>query len=320
MTNCEKPRHELAGVLPVFQTPYYADESIDFETLEREIDWLFAQAVDGVVMAMVSEILRLATDERCALAVSVCRLARDRGVVVISVGAECSRLAEYFACHAADCGAHALMAIPPVATALDDEQAFQYFARIAASVEIPLIVQDASGYVGRPLSMSLYQRLLDEFGPRIYFKPEATPIGPRLTALREATAGAAKVFEGTGGMALVDSYRRGVVGTIPGADLAWAIVALWQALRRGDDARAYRISLPLSSLISLQTGLDAFLAIEKHLLVKQGVFKNTIVRGPVSFQLDDETRSEVDRLFELLMQSVANESCGDFSRQVTDQN
>lgn len=306
MSGNGKSSAELAGVLPVFQTPYHADESIDYDTLEREIDWLFAQGVDGIVMAMVSEILRLATDERCALAAAACRMARHRGLVVISVGAESTRQAEYLARHAADCGASAVMAIPPVATALDDQQAFQYFARIARSVEIPLIVQDASGYVGRPLSLSLYKRLLDEFGPRVYFKPEATPIGPRLTALRDATAGAAKVFEGTGGMALVDSFRRGIVGTIPGADLAPAIVALWRALRRGDDASAYHISLPLGAIVSLQTSLDAFLAIEKYLLVKQGVFKNTLVRGPVGFELDEETRLEIDRLFELLMQSIEN--------------
>ena len=51
----------------------------------------------------------------------------------------------------------------------------------------------------------------------------------------------------------------------------------------------------------MQNSLDAFLAIEKYLLVKQGVFKNTLVRGPVGYTLDDETRREVDRLFDLVM-------------------
>src|SRR4029079_9118048 len=105
---------------------------------------------------------------------------------------------------------------------------------------------------------------LDEFGEQVYFKPEAQPIGPRLSALRDSTSGRARAFEGTGGMALVDSYRRGVVGTIPGADLCWAVVALWQALRAGDDSRSYRVLLPLSAIIAMQTSLDAFLAIEKY--------------------------------------------------------
>jgi 4-hydroxy-tetrahydrodipicolinate synthase len=296
----------LGGVVPVLQTPYFDDESIDFVTLEREINWLFDAGADGIALAMVSEVLRLSTEERRSLAEAACRLAKGRGFVVISVGAESSRLAEEFARHAEQAGADALMAIPPVTTALDEEQLYVYFVRVLQVTTLPLIVQDASGYVGRPLPLSLYGRLLAEFGPRIYFKPEATPIGPRLTALRDATRGHARVFEGTGGMALVDSFRRGIVGTIPGADLIHAIVALWNALQNRDDERAYRLSLPISALITLQTSLDAFLAIEKYLLVKQGIFRSAKVRGPVGFVLDEETRAEVDRLFALLMRALAN--------------
>ena len=294
----------LHGVIPVFQIPYHADESIDFTTLEREIDWLFQCGADGVAMAMVSEVLRLSTDQRRALAEAACRFARGRGPVVISVGAESSKLAEEFARHAEECGADALMAIPPVTTPLGEDELLRYFARILQAVAIPLIVQDASGYVGRPMPISLYSRLLAEYGERVYFKPEATPIGPRLSALRDATDGKARVFEGTGGMALVDSFRRGVVGTIPGADLVLGIVALWRALEAHDEGRAYRLSLPISALVALQTSLDAFLAVEKYLLVKQGIFSNSIVRGPVGFVLDEETRQEVDRLFALVMQAV----------------
>ena len=54
----------LTGVFPVFQTPYHDDETIDAGTLEKEIHWLFDRGADGVVMAMVSEVLRLSTDER----------------------------------------------------------------------------------------------------------------------------------------------------------------------------------------------------------------------------------------------------------------
>jgi 4-hydroxy-tetrahydrodipicolinate synthase len=57
--------------------------------------------------------------------------------------------------------------------------------------------------------------------------------------------------------------------------------------------------------VAVQNSLDAFLAIEKYLLVKQGIFKNTIIRGPVGYTLDEETRKEVDRLFDLVMRAVS---------------
>jgi 4-hydroxy-tetrahydrodipicolinate synthase len=147
--------------------------------------------------------------------------------------------------------------------------------------------------------------LLEEFGPdRVLYKPEASPIGPKLSELRDATGGRAKVFEGTGGIALVDSHKRGVVGTMPGADPIRALVPLWKALEAGDAGLADAIHGPLSAIVSMQTSLDAFLAVEKHLLVRQGVFKNTLVRGPVGFALDRETKREIERQFDRMLSAV----------------
>lgn len=297
---------ELRGVLPVFQTPFHPDETLDFATLEREITWLHDCGAHGIVMAMVSETLRLSSEEREELAAAACQFGRARGVVVISVGAESSKVAERYARHAESVGADAVMAIPPVSVGIGEAELLAYYRRIIAAIRIPVIVQDASGYVGKPMPIAMQARLLDEFGPeRVLYKPEASPIGPKLSELRDATGGRARVFEGTGGIALVDSFRRGIVGTMPGADLIRGLVPLWNALAAGHTEKADRIHGPLAALISMQTSLDAFLAVEKHLLVRQGIFKNTLVRGPVGFRLDAETTREVDRLFDRMIEAAS---------------
>jgi dihydrodipicolinate synthase/N-acetylneuraminate lyase len=296
---------KLQGVLPVFQTPYRDDESIETDTLSNEIAWLYDCGADGIVMAMVSEVLRLSSNERRSLAEAACRFGRDRGAVVISVSAESAKVAEEYSRHAESCGAAALMAIPPVSIAVGESELLGYYERIIRATKLPVVVQDASAYVGRPMSIAMQARLMKEFGAdRVLFKPEASPIGPRLSELRDQTNGLARIFDGTGGLALVDSYRRGIVGTMPGADLIKGIAALWRALQARDERRIYELSLPISSLIAMQNSLDAFLAIEKYLLVKQGIFKNTIVRGPVGYSLDEETRREIDRLFDRVMHAV----------------
>ena len=192
-------RPEPAGVLPVFQTPFHDDETIDFATLEREIAWLYDRGADGITMAIVSEVLRLSCEERRQLADHACRFGRDSGPVIISVGAESAFLAEGFARHARDIGADAVMAIAPVSIVALTSDVLRYYERIIRAVDIPVIVQDASGYVGRPMPVELLVRLLTEFGDRVLFKPEAVPIGPRLSELRDATGGKARVFEGSGG-------------------------------------------------------------------------------------------------------------------------
>ncbi len=279
--------------------------TVDEGALRAEIDWVFEAGADGVVVAMVSEILRLAADEQAELGRMVCSHVAGRGPVVLSVGAESSHVALRLARRAEDDGASALMAIPPLTVALDSQETGAYFRTLADATSVPLIVQDASGYVGEPLSLDLQADLLRAYGEeRIQFKPEAVPIGPRLSMLREATDGRARVFEGSGGAALVDSYARGVVGTMPGPDLVWAIRALWDALAADDHERVRALDEALSPLMALVTSLGSYVAFEKHLLVRQGVLPSTRVREPLGFVLDGETRRRLDELFDRLSEVV----------------
>ena len=298
---------EISGVLPVFQTPFHSDESIDYATLDREIDWLFENGADGIVMAMVSETLRLSTDERRKVAAHVCQSVGDRGVTIISVGTESTYTSVALARDAEAVGADALMAIPPVATAATEFELAGYFEQILKATSIPLIIQDASGYVGKPMRISLQTQMLEYFPDRILFKPEAEPVIGRLRELLKATNGKAKVFEGSGGMYLRESFPHGIAGTMPGADLTPAVSVLWSTLQAANTERADKISAALTELVSLQTSLDAYLAIEKHLLCRQRVFKNSVIRGPVAFHLDDDLRATVDVLFDKLCEAVGND-------------
>jgi dihydrodipicolinate synthase/N-acetylneuraminate lyase len=297
VTNC-------SGVLPVFQTPFGDDGSVDFATLAQEIDWLFGQGADGVVFAMVSEVLRLSSEERDAVAAEACRVVDGRGPCVISVGAESTAVAIRHARSAEASGADAVMATPPALHPAPEAEVLRYFMAIASAVDLPLIVQDASGYVGTPLSLTLQATLQEELGNRVMFKPESPPVGPRLSELLEATDGKARVFEGNGGLHLIDSFRRGVVGTMPAAEVVWAIAALWRALCAGDFGSAYRIAGPLALLVSMQTTLDSYVAVEKYLLAKQGVFPTRTMRGPVGRVLDPATCQEIDRLVDLLREAA----------------
>jgi len=299
---------KMEGILPVLSTPFDVHDEIDHDSLRREIDWAFEQGSNGVCSAMVSEILRLTSEERVTLNRLIVEMTAGRGVVVASVGAESKKQALYFAKEAVDAGCSAIMAIPPVATALPLTALHDYFSTLADCVPVPLIVQDASSYVGASIPTDFYVRLLDQYGPqKILFKPEGAPIGPNLSDLRDASGGRAGMFDGSGGSLLIDAFRRGVIGTMPGMDLLDGIVALWNALQNGDDVSAYRIYFPIGAIVALQlqAGMDGFLAIEKYILVKRGLFTTDRRRQPNSWSLDLETQTEVDRLLAILNQALS---------------
>jgi 4-hydroxy-tetrahydrodipicolinate synthase len=298
---------ELAGVLPIVQTPFDECGEIDFAALAREIDWAFAQGANGCGTGMVSETLRLSDDERRTLAKRLVEMVAGRGPLFVSVGAESIRQAVALARHAQAAGCDAIMAMPPTLSALSSESLLDYYFALAEAVELPLIVQDASSYVGQAIPMSVHVELLKRLGPsKVLFKPEAAPLGPTISALRDATGGAARIYEGSGGILLIDSLRRGVIGTMPGVDLLDGIVAIWRAMQRGDEDAAYRIHAPVAAIVSLemQAGLDGFLAIEKYILAKRGIIAYAMRRRPYRWELDGETAAEVDRLLVRLQQAL----------------
>ena len=296
---------KLAGVFTVLQTPLTDKDLIDEQVLEREIEWLIECGVDGVVLAMVSEVLRFSAEERRGQWQLVLRLLRGRIPLVASVGAESTAIATMLSRWALNDGVAALMATPPAAFAYLPGEISKYYVAIIESVSCPIIVQDASNYLGQPLDISLYVDLIDAYGQeRVQFKPEAKPVKERLESLKSESGGRACVFEGQGGADLLDTFPIGIVGTMPGAEIPWALVALWKALLADNWNRARAIHAPLLRLVSLQTTLDAYIAVEKYLLVKQGIFVSTRQRGPVGFVLSAAVQTRIDLGFAELRAAV----------------
>ena len=294
-----------SGVYPVIQTPLDDHDKIDEAVFEAEINWLINNGVKGLVLAMVSEVMRFSAAERRNQWQIVLRILDGRLPLIVSVGGESTAIAVQLAKDAESDGAAALMATPPSSFPATSFEIYSYYSAIIESVKIPLVVQDASNYMGQPLELELYGKLLEKYGnTRVQFKPEAKPIKERMISLQEIAGGKAKVYEGQSGMDLLDTHPLGLIGTMPGAEVPWALVALFKALKEDDWDRARSIHAPLAKLISFQKTLDAYVAVEKYLLVKQGIFTSTRQRGPVGFILSDEMKVEIDIAFDQLKAAV----------------
>jgi len=286
---------QLAGVFNVISTPLDNSDEIDQKILKQEIDWLIKCGSNGAVLAMVSEVLRFSASERRKQWQLSLEYLSARIPLVVSVGAESAAIAVGLAKDAQKDGATAVMATPPSAFVASANEVKNYYQRIIEAVDITVIVQDASNYLGAPIKLDTYVELIDKYGDeRVQFKPEAKPVKDRLEQLNKISNNRARVFEGQGGIDLLDTHPLGVKGTMPGAEVPWAIVGLWKALENKDLSTAQAIHTPLAKLISYQTTLDAYVAVEKYLLVKQGVFINTNQRGPVGFKLDQDIKNKID--------------------------
>ncbi|MEQ1968443.1 dihydrodipicolinate synthase family protein [Xenorhabdus nematophila] len=297
----------IQGVLPVAILPYNSDFSLDEIGFRQQIDHILATGCDGFVIGQISEISRLTAKERFRLAEIIAEQIGDKGISIMSTGGESTAQAIEFSRQAEQVGCDALLVMHPSMFALDDEQMFAYFASVIESVNIPVLIHHAKSLAKRPLSIDVQAKLLHTYGAeKVQFKPESAPTAPKVSLLRDATQGQARIFEGDGGMMLVDTYHRGLAGVIPATEIAEITVALWRALQAGDDKTARAIGYPLSYLMChMMTSIDCYLQISKYFLKRRGLMSNTLIRPPVDFKLDAETLREVEFIYDNLFEIIS---------------
>ncbi|ANN21677.1 dihydrodipicolinate synthase family protein [Amycolatopsis orientalis] len=291
---------KVAGVLPVLLMPFTEDGSaVDEDDFLAQAAHNLDVGCDGFVVGQVSEVLRLTHTERLRVA-ELCGMAtQGRGVSVMSTGAESPEAAVEYSRHAQNAGVDALLVMHPATVALDDDGMVDYYSQVIEAVDIPVLVFHAPNLAKRPLTINAQVRLLERYGEeRVMFKPEAQPTPPRVSALRDATAGRARIFEGDGGMMLLDSHRRGLAGVIPATEIAEITVTLWRLLHEGRRRDAERLGHPLAYLMChMLNSTDHYLALAKRFLKERGLIRSTHVRGPSRHVVDDETWAETYRTY-----------------------
>jgi len=207
---------DLRGVFPVLQAPFDDDNHLDEVAIVSEIDWVFRCGANGVVLGMVSELLRLTDDERFGFAESVCKRAvawADRrecwcGKYLRRGSSRRARCDDWRECHnghAADSSRERDRS--GVDAVLRRNTAGRRFAARCSGRERLRGTQSFYRFAGAPLR---------RVRRPVLFKPEGPPVGIAISSILERTEGKARIFEGLGGGALVESHRRGVIGSMPG--------------------------------------------------------------------------------------------------------
>jgi 4-hydroxy-tetrahydrodipicolinate synthase len=286
-------------------TPFYDDELIDFDSLERLIDFAADAGVTAVCLpAYASEFYKLSESERAELVRAAVRFARGRVKVVAQSNHFSSKLAAETAQQNQDAGAEVVSFALPRMFSLSEEDLLRYATRVARSVTVPVIVQDFNP--GGSSVGASFARRLHENAPNFRFlKLEEPLMGPKVHAIREATAGAVGVLEGWGGMYLLELLPAGVCGTMPGLAMVDLFQSVVRDAREGNTEAASRLFERMLPFIaySLQN-LELFHHCEKGLLARRGLLQSVKVRD-AGVSLDETTRQYLEFLYGGILEAAS---------------
>lgn len=286
----------LSGVYPILYTPFDEEGRVDFDDLAAEAEWLVSAGVDGVGVAVGSEVFKLTDWERDAVLKVAVAQVHGRARVVMHAGAAGTDVAVAYARTAAELGADALMVTPPSFLPVPADVTVEHYKRIAEAGGLPVFIQDIWT---SPIAPALTVRIAQEVPLARYAKAETPPTPDRASELKQLGGEAVTVFGGFGGVNFVPELRRGSVGTMPGPAVPDAFVRAWALWRAGDEAGAEAEMARVAPLLTLlMRSLDGSYHLTKEILRRRGVIRSTGVRMPTQ-RPDEVTYRELARLLDL---------------------
>jgi len=277
--------HEpFAGIFPIVQTPFRADESIDLEDLVREINFIIEAGGHGLVWPQNASEFQVLTDaERYEVAELMVREARGRRPVIIGVqSTNFWRTALDLATHAETIGADGIIALPPYQTSPSVEEAAEFYRAVARSVSLPMFIQNSGGAQGPALPVDTMVELATEQPTIAYIKEEASPVLERITELTEKGQGRIKgVFSGAGGTRLIEELNNGSRGSCPSAGMIDVFARVFDLYEAGETQAAEQLFAGLRPMFSFRSGGMHWLFKEKAILQRRGIIKsaNTRIAG-----------------------------------------
>lgn len=132
---------ELSGVISFVLTPFKKDGSIDFDLLDRHVDWSTGQGAHGVLpLGSIGEFYALSHEERKTVMSRVINRVKKKTLTVAGCSALTTTESIEFVRHAKDCGYDAAMVVPPFYYTCHEDEVFDHYNNISNAVDIQIMV------------------------------------------------------------------------------------------------------------------------------------------------------------------------------------
>ncbi len=266
----------LDGVVISLNTPFTAEDRIDFAAIERAVEWhLAAGAVGFLAPAQAGEVLELSPTERLDLLCCLRDATRGRAWLIGGATANDESEGREAAAAALRLGCDYVLSEIPAGRSREEVIAF--CQRLAGLGMERLMLQDLD-FRGGGTAIELIVELFERIEPFGWLKVETTPAGPKYSAVREATGGRLHVSGGWASMQLIEALDRGV-RTFMVTELTGRFAQTLAQYAAGDRAAAratFEQMLPV--LAFTRQHLDVSIHFHKQLMYRRGIFATPRVR------------------------------------------
>ena len=285
-------KYKYQGMWPVAPTPFHDNGEVDYEVMDRVIDCMVDQKVEGIcILANYSEQFLISDEEREKLTKLCMKKIDGRVKSIVTVSHFATDIVRPRAELAKSLGADIIMMMPPYHGALlkgNPDQIFEQFNEIS-KVGIPIMIQDAP-LSGIELSVPLLTKMINEIENLTCFKIESANAASKIRALiKNCSEKLDAPFDGEESITLYADLEAGISGSMSSALLPEKIAPVIDHFWNNEKEKAeevYNNILPLINFENRQCGFRA----TKTVMKEGGVIKSDFCRDPIK-PLDLDTKN-----------------------------
>ena len=285
-------KYKYQGMWPVAPTPFHDNGEVDYEGMDRVIDCMVDQKVEGIcILANYSEQFLISDEEREKLTKLCMKKIDGRVKSIVTASHFATDIVRPRAELAKSLGADIIMMMPPYHGALlkgNPDQIFEQFNEIS-KVGIPIMIQDAP-LSGIELSVPLLTKMINEIENLTCFKIESANAALKIRALiKNCSERLDAPFDGEESITLYADLEAGISGSMSSALLPEKIAPVIDHFWNNEKEKAeevYNNILPLINFENRQCGFRA----TKTVMKEGGVIKSDFCRDPIK-PLDQDTKN-----------------------------
>jgi dihydrodipicolinate synthase/N-acetylneuraminate lyase len=289
---------QFRGAIPVLVAPFHEDESIDEAGLQKQVDFIIPRAAAICVPGFGTEFYKLSDPERYHVADVVLAHTAKRKPVIVSTGSGSIRTTIEFSRYAESKGADCLMLLSPRIVPLGIKELIRFYERVADSVSIPIMIQDAD-FTGPGIPARVYADLSRRLQNLKFAKLENPLPGTKCSEIIRESDGRVQVVFGLWGIYMADGLRKGASGIMAGPGIVEVyarIMSLFDQGRTEESRNLLYRTMPYLSFC-LQH-VESGLALDKRMLKRRGILRNELLREP-HLHLEETNADEMDALIKL---------------------
>ena len=272
----ESMTNMLRGIVTVLNTPFAADDAIDFSGLRRNVRNAIDAGVAGfLVPAMASEVDQLTLAEKRDIVTLVVSESQGQAAVIGGASAEAAERRLYLAREFVELGCDGVLV--QMDAQMDPEVIERELIEISALKPGILMVQDWDSK-GSGIPMSTIIQLFESVDRFNWLKIEVNEAGRKYSEVLEATNGELNVAGGWAVTQMIDGLDRGVHAFMP-TGMHRIYVEIYRRYATGDCNGATKLFEWIQPVLAFSNqSLEISIRFFKRLLHAQGVYATSNVR------------------------------------------